>query len=814
MDRRVTLKLNEGSLTSGFSVTLLMGEEGAVPSVDISARLPAAPHLRSLYQQWQVAYRHLGAAVRLEPDPVPYATNVSLLGDCGDLADQLCAAFNRWLRTDSFRPIHDKLLEHLSAADAVRLILQTAPGIVQRLPWHLWEICDRYPRLEITLSAATYEKSAVPSTCNRAKIRILAIIGQSQGIDLKTDRDLLDHLPDAEVHFLLEPDLKTLSDRLWEREGWDILFFAGHSATKSLKESVQASLSEEARQTSYFSPPTNGELYVSEASPIIMSSLKNPLKRAVERGLKIAIFNSCDGLGLAYALADLRISQILVMREPVPDLVAHAFLKSFLDRFSQGESLALSVREAREKLQSLEDGFPCASWLPTLYQNPADPPPTWRSLLASAPKKADRKYRLVGAAYLLTTALLLTLRSFGFFQSSELRAFDQMMQLRPKESPDSRLVLVTVTDADLQAQDPEDRRGSLTDGDLLELLTILNRMEPRTIGLDIYRDYPVRANQPELATVLKNQPNLFGVCKSRDIMADSEGIPPAPEMTNTGRVGFSDYLTDPDGIVRKQLVSLQPDPVSPCKTEYGLAMLLTLHYLLTEGISAEFTKSDELKIGGKVLSKPFNGNDGGYVNSPDQGWQMLLNYRSLPKLEDIAEQITLTEFLSGKVSAESIRDRIVIIGSTASGFDDDQWLTPYSQGANEETRGVVMQAHMISQLVSAVLDDRSLIQTWPRYLDFLWILSWAGLGSLLMVALISERNHFLAKLLLGLLVSEVALFGLCWLLLSKAAVWVPWVPAAIAPIAVATTTLALRRSSESSASAHSTYLPTFLETSS
>ncbi len=814
MDRRVTLKLNEGSLSSGFSVILLMGDEGAMPSVDISGRLPAAPHLQVLYQQWQLAYRRMGAANRLESDPIPYEINVSFRGECGELARQLCVAFNQWLQSESFRPVYDKLLEHLQATDTVRLILQTEPGLVQRLPWHLWEICDRYPKLEIVLSAANYERNTLPGPSTRSKVRILAIIGQSQGIDLKTDRDLLDRLPDAEVHCVIEPDLKTLSERLWELEGWDILFFAGHSATKSIKESMQASLSEEARQASYFSIPTDGELYVSEATPLILSSLKNPLKKAVERGLKIAIFNSCDGLGLAYALADLQISQILVMREPVPDVVAHEFLKSFLDTFSRGQSLALSVHEAREKLQGLEDEFPCASWLPTLYQNPADPPPTWQTLRAPASKKVNRKYRSVGAAYVLTTLLILMLRAAGFFQASELRAFDRLMRLRPKEEADSRLALVTVTDADLQAQDPEDRRGSLADGDLLQLLTILNQMEPRTIGLDIYRDYPVRANRPELATALETQTNFFGVCKSRDITASSEGIPPAPEMENTGRVGFSDYLTDPDGIVRKQLISLQPDPVSPCRTKYGLAMLLALHYLSVEGISAEFIDSDKLQLGSEIALKPFDSNDGGYVNSPDQGWQMLLNYRSLPELEDIAEQITLSDLLSGKVASESIRDRIVIIGSTASGFDDDQWLTPYSRGADRETRGVVMQAHMVSQLLSAVLDDRSFIQTWPRWGNVLWIASWAGLGSLLLIAITSGRNHFLAKLLLGLLVSEVALFGLCWLLLSRACLWVPWVPAAIAPVAVATTTYALRRSSLSLRSSSTAPVPKFLEISS
>lgn len=68
------------------------------------------------------------------------------------------------------------------------------------------------------------------------------------------------------------------------------------------------------------------------------------------------------------------------MREPVPDAIAQEFLKHFLTAFASGKSFYLSVREAREKLQSLEQYFPCASWLPVICQNPAEIPPTWESL--------------------------------------------------------------------------------------------------------------------------------------------------------------------------------------------------------------------------------------------------------------------------------------------------------------------------------------------------------------------------------------------------------------------------------------------------
>jgi len=71
---------------------------------------------------------------------------------------------------------------------------------------------------------------------------------------------------------------------------------------------------------------------------------------------------------------------MIVMREPVPDLVAKEFLKYFLSSFSSGNSLFLAVREAREQLHGIENYFPCASWLPVICQNPAENPVSWQGL--------------------------------------------------------------------------------------------------------------------------------------------------------------------------------------------------------------------------------------------------------------------------------------------------------------------------------------------------------------------------------------------------------------------------------------------------
>ena len=140
------------------------------------------------------------------------------------------------------------------------------------------------------------------------------------------------------------------------------MFFAGHSQTEG--------------QT--------GRIYLNEHSTnnsLTIEQLQASLKIAIANGLKLAIFNSCDGLGLANTLEKLHIPTIIVMREPVPNRVAQEFFKHFLTAFAVcHQSLNLSVRQAREQLELIERDFPGASWLPAICQNPAVEPPNWLNI--------------------------------------------------------------------------------------------------------------------------------------------------------------------------------------------------------------------------------------------------------------------------------------------------------------------------------------------------------------------------------------------------------------------------------------------------
>ncbi|MBE9068307.1 CHASE2 domain-containing protein [Leptolyngbya cf. ectocarpi LEGE 11479] len=775
MKKRVTLKLNDGSLETGFLVTLQIGDEGAIPTSEILGRLPAAAELRSLYLRWQAAYRQLGGlhTLRLGASPDAFPTNVSYTEDCQHLADELQQVFNQWLQSESFRPVQDKLLERLNSDDPIRLIVQAQQDVVQRLPWHLWNICDRYPKLEIALSAPIYEKKSPAIVSRRARVRILAVLGDSQGLDIETDLALLNHLPNAEIYCLTEPDRQTLDTYLWDTQGWDILFFAGHSSTQVNLDQINQNI-------------LTGHLHINPTEVITIPQLKHALQSALTRGLQIAIFNSCDGLGLAKALADLQIPQILVMQEVVPDSVAHAFLKAFLEAFARGDYFYLAVREAREKLQGLENKYPCASWLPTIYQNPANTPPVWNDFLHQSSPPLPTPPILMLLTHAVLTIAVIGLRYMGLFQGLELKAFDRFIRMRSKELPDSRLVVVTITEEDIVDQKDENPRGSLSDQALLDSLKQLEKMKPRVIGLDIYRDFSVLPNQPELAERLITNEKFIAVCKGRDSESDSPGIAPPPEVPED-RVGFSDLISDADGVLRRQLLAMTPEPSSPCLASYSLGAKLALNYLSEEDVIIQASPEGYLQMG-DVIFKPIETNIGGYRGIEAWGHQLLLNYRRLDSPEQIANDITLTALRTGQVSPDAIRDRIVLIGTTADS-SGDHWITPYSPSPRVEhqTSGVFIQAQMTSHLISAVLDNRPLLKTWPEWGETLWILAWGGSSSLIIAlsGLKRQRNHSLSHWLLILLGTELGLWGICGVLLVKAHYWVPWVPPAILLLIIA-----------------------------
>ena len=369
-------------------------------------------------------------------------------------------------------------------------------------------------------------------------------------------------------------------------------------------------------------------------------------------------------------------------------------------------------------------------------------------------------------------------RLTGSLQVVEWMAFDQTLRSRPVESADSRIVIVGISEDDIKTVG----KYPIPDAKLAKLLQRLQRDQPRAIGIDIFRDLTTGSSRVELAQVLSNSSNIVGIEMA---LSPNLTVKPPPELS-LERVGLADAVMDSDGKLRRSLLASKVDG----KTRYSFALLLAAMYLQSQNITLQHGSraSDPIQFGTVALPR-FVKNTGGYVNAKAGGNQMLLNFRTSSQPFTI---VSLTDVLNNKVPSDLIRDRIVLIGMTAPSVNDI-FMTSATQGTllsntldNAEQYqfiyGVEYQAHAISQMIHAVLEDRPLLRTWLSGWEYVWIVSWGLLGIALGLMLRSPW-----KTLLSLAISSLSLVLICYGLIILGW-WIPLAPALLTLCAAGLTT--------------------------
>ncbi len=361
---------------------------------------------------------------------------------------------------------------------------------------------------------------------------------------------------------------------------------------------------------------------------------------------------------------------------------------------------------------------------------------------------------------------VILLRFAGLLQSSEWSLFDHYMRLRPQRPPDERIVIVGINEADLR----EIGQAIVPDQVYAELIQKLKARQPRAIGLDIYRDLPVPPGHQELVEVFKSTPNLVGIEK---VVGDNKryAVAPPPVLKMLGQVGANDVITDGDRKVRRGLLSLSDETG---ETVYSLGLYLALLFLEKEGITAQVVEgTDNWWQIGKQVFVPFEKNDGGYVQASAGGYQILLNYRGASRY---FETVSMTDILKDRVPANWGRDRIILIGAVGESFND-VFFTPYSGdlfAIPEPMAGVEIHANFISQILSAAMGERPLIQTWSEPEEWLWIVFWSGVGAILTW---KWRYAGGARILsLSRLVAPILAVGILFGSTYTAFVWGWWLP--------------------------------------
>jgi CHASE2 domain-containing sensor protein len=732
----------EGQLETGFIVRLELNNSTVGQVDEVIGTLPLIPELASILNQWQQSYRQgitQGYAPRLTIEQINLRSgSTSEMNLCRNLSDRLTTLLRQWLSAPGFQSIEQRLREGVNPSDAIEILLRSSDPRLQQLPWHVWGFIERYEQAELVLGMAAKRLTVSPP---QEQTRILAILGDRRGIDTETDRQLLlEQLPKSQITFLVEPSREELYAHLWE-QSWDILFFAGHSQTIEHQ----------------------GIINLNPQDRLSLEELSYGLKKAINQGLKLAIFNSCDGLGLAHELEKLHLPQFIIMRESVPDRVAQAFLKRFLQSLSTGASLHSAVRQGREWLQSLEGDFPCASWLPILCQNPAMEPFQWPLSPSRTGSKPRLRLRGALALGLAATCLIFGLRSLGGLEIPELAAYDHIVQIRLKTQPIQHSEKSPIRVIGITPQDTEKygQNNIISDRPLADLLAKINKYHPKAIGLDIFRDLPQpdAAGYQQLIQQLGKLSNLAVICNiGENELVDQQVVPSiaAPRHSATQTIGYADALgQDPDKIIRRYLLKVPTRSTSDCKTEQSFAGQLA-------------QKVSPKPSPGQRLNQGFGSYQTGAKEAIDR--QILINFH--PSTQTITPY-SLQEilYLNSESELQQIfKDSVVFIGynfPSLSPVEKDRHPTPIGPQT-----GVMLHVHVFRQL----LGSTPLISSWSQGVEYLWIGLW---GSLTTMVFWRWRSPMIRVMLLAMILGSI--YGLAYAAFLQS-LWIPLLPPLLATI--------------------------------
>jgi len=380
----------------------------------------------------------------------------------------------------------------------------------------------------------------------------------------------------------------------------------------------------------------------------------------------------------------------------------------------------------------------------------------------------------LGLVYVAICALAFLLHAAGAFSRAELAAYDWLLRSRPAAPVDARILIVDETEADLQ------RLGHpLPDLVLARAIERLVAGGAAVIGVDKFRDVPVAPGTAELDALLARHKHVIWA-----MLVGEPGtlrVQPPRVLRGSTRAGFSDIVDDDGGVVRRGLLHLDDGTA----TASAFSMSVTAAWLASRGIAFanDPARPEAIRVGPTSLM-PFEADDGGYAGADAAGFQILLDYRGMPRK---FEHLNLGELLESRAAADAARGRIVLIGSSAHSLKD-YFHTPYSSGGGERITGVELHAHLVSQLLRFAHGESAPVRVTTQGAERALMAGFAALGA---------AAYFLpAYGALLLLAAGIALaFGAAGAAMLQGW-WLPPVAPALALTCAALAALSLRLASE------------------
>lgn len=295
------------------------------------------------------------------------------------------------------------------------------------------------------------------------------------------------------------------------------------------------------------------------------------------------------------------------------------------------------------------------------------------------------------SAFLVITTTILWIKQLGGFERFDLLVFDFLYRLTPGENGDERIAIVGITEKDIRSADSY----PFSDRYLAKIIQKIEAYSPAAIGLDLIRDVPVPPVSEEFYELLQSN----RLVAAGTIGVGNEAISFPPMAKNRGDVTG---LEDLDGVVRRAFLFASSE-----KPVENFALALALIYLESQDVIPAAVPEGWLQLNNTVFY-PLRKNDGGYATSDMGGYQLLVRWR---KNDAPFPIIPVSAILDGQVDPEILSDKIVIIGPNAPSLKDT-FRTSLVRSP-EHVNGVEIHAHVLSQILSAVLDERPLLRAVP-----------------------------------------------------------------------------------------------------
>ena len=559
----------------------LSWEEG----LTISATLDYPDSLETSYADWRQAYLHCyenlrAKIVRKGKVQAPLPDSQAKLREA---EAHFLSEFHRWLRNEQLYEIRETITNAARNITNpnnhwVDVLLTCHTLELARLPWEAWEINTK-------LSAPgtrTIRLARIPNRIRsktispiRRKARVLAILGDDKGLNFEDDKQALRMFSNvAEVEFTgwqpgkdIAQLKQEIAEKICDRKGWDILFFAGHS-----NENIN----------------TGGQLSIAPQVSIGIKDIAKPLEKARDRGLQFAIFNSCSGISIAESLIDLGLPQVAVMREPIHNQVAQEFLVQFLNSLAKYKDVHESLLDACAFLKEQKNlTYPSTYLIPSLFRHPQsqlfnlEPFGIWYSIKKWLPSKKEGVYLTAFLTLSLISPIQDLLLEPRLLLQSSYRQFTQgTKNITPAPNQKSPILLVQIDRKSLKRDKVQlvDERY-MNYSYLSRIVDKLVENDAQLIGVDYILDRDKK--QPENSQQFKqsidkavNQGTWF-VWGANEI--EEEGI--SPDIANLNQSMAGD-ITLYDWYMEL--------PENNCQKTCPFAYLLSLsHRLLNQDISPD-----------------------------------------------------------------------------------------------------------------------------------------------------------------------------------------------------------------------------------